>query len=487
MNSDVILLQPKTGILDRLGERLPLGLLFVASLLDSRGYNVKIIDQRIKKNWKKILLKSLKNNPICTGIACITGPQIRYALEISKFVKKNSDVPVIWGGIHPTMLPEQTLKNENVDIVVCGEGEITFLELVRFLEKNKSLEGLEGIWYKKGGKIKKNQGRGFVDLNELPDMPYHLIDLKRYSAPKFSDNGRSLSFMSSRGCPFKCGFCYNNFFNKSMWRGFGVDKTIERLNHLLDHNVKSVYFVDDNICGNFKHFKGIVDGIIKEKIDISWGVQGIRMDSVSKMGFGFLRKIVKSGCKELDIGIESMSPRILSIIDKNLRIQDVEKVSKKLAGFPITVKYNFLVGLPTQKMHEIKFDINYALGIVKNNKNSYVLFNVYTPFPETPMFDLSIKCGFQPPDTLEDWSRLVGPEWVLDHPSWLSKNEAEFINNLSFVFSFANKNIKSRITKPLQKFLFDVYYPIAKTRLEHKFYKFLIEKKIVIKLNRMIK
>ena len=94
--------------------------------------------------------------------------------------RRQGDVPVVWGGIHPTLLPEQTLENENIDIVVQGEGEETFFELVQALEKGDPLSKVKGIWYKENGEIRNTEPRPFVDLNELPPLSYHLVDVEKY-------------------------------------------------------------------------------------------------------------------------------------------------------------------------------------------------------------------------------------------------------------------------------------------------------------------
>lgn len=163
------------------GERvvLPLGLLAAAAPLDAAGYEVKIIDQQIEPQWKKRLLAELKRTPVCVGITCMTGPQIRYALEASSFVKENSSVPVVWGGAHPSLLPRQTVENDHVDLIVQGEGEETFLELVQTLQKGAPLGDVKGIWYKQNGQIMANPPRPHIDLNNQPPPAYHLVDVSQ--------------------------------------------------------------------------------------------------------------------------------------------------------------------------------------------------------------------------------------------------------------------------------------------------------------------
>ena len=126
--SDVVLVFPKSSFLEKAMKHvyLPLALLNSVVFVE-KEYSVKIIDQRIDSNWKNNLLKELKKKPLCVGVTSLTGEQIKYALEISKIVKEESDVPVVWGGAHANILPEQTLRNEYVDFVIQGEGEILFL------------------------------------------------------------------------------------------------------------------------------------------------------------------------------------------------------------------------------------------------------------------------------------------------------------------------------------------------------------------------
>ena len=166
---EIILIQPKAGAWEKMGARLPIGLLSIAAIPYNQGYKIKIIDQRIDANWKKTLINSLKKSPLCVGLTCMTGKQIFYALEASKIVKKHSTVPVIWGGVHATLLPEQTLENEYVDLIVLREGDVTFAELVNALEKNGSLKKIKGIYYKQNGKIIKNVERSFIkNFDYLP-------------------------------------------------------------------------------------------------------------------------------------------------------------------------------------------------------------------------------------------------------------------------------------------------------------------------------
>ena len=176
---------------------LPLGLLTIGTPLYLAGYGIKIIDQCFERRWKDILISELKKKPICVGVSTKTGPQIRYAIEASKIVKQYGAIPVVWGGVHPSLLPEQTLENENIDIIVQGEGEEAFFELVQALERGDSLSNVKGIWFKENSEIKKTEPRAFIDLNNQPSLAYNLIDVNRYLIKIFGID--HIRFSSSRG------------------------------------------------------------------------------------------------------------------------------------------------------------------------------------------------------------------------------------------------------------------------------------------------
>jgi radical SAM superfamily enzyme YgiQ (UPF0313 family) len=160
-----------------------MGLLCIASPVLRAGYDVTLIDQRIQPGWKAALQRELENQPVCVGVSTSTGPQLRYALEASRLIKETSDVPVVWGGVHSTVLPEQTLESNWVDIVVHGEGEETFLELVQTLDPGKPLDTVRGIYFKNDGRILHSGRRAMIDLAHQPPPAFELLDPSASTRP----------------------------------------------------------------------------------------------------------------------------------------------------------------------------------------------------------------------------------------------------------------------------------------------------------------
>ncbi len=179
MNNKVVLfLPPYTGA--PLGP--PLGLLCLASPLRETGYEVKIIDASITPNYLELVRREIQD-ALCFGVSLLTGPMIRGAIAASSLVKSlRPDLPVVFGGWHPSLLPAQTLRESFVDIVVRNQGEITFLEVVERIRSNQSLTGVQGCSFKSTGQIHHNPDRPVARIETLPAPAYELADFDAYEA-----------------------------------------------------------------------------------------------------------------------------------------------------------------------------------------------------------------------------------------------------------------------------------------------------------------
>ena len=472
--SDVILIQPKLGYADSFifKNTLPSALLSIARFVD-KYYKVIIIDQRINKNWKKLLLRELNKSPLCVAMTCMTGMPIKYALEISEFVKNESNVPVIWGGQHSTILPEQCLKNKNIDIVVRGEGEITFYELVKALDRNKPLKNIKGISYKKDKKIMHNPDREFTDLNKLPPLPYHLIDIKNYRTKRL--NVSSFFMETSRGCPKNCGYCYNKFFNKTRWRALSAENVIKNIKQVVDDfKIKNIYFYDDNFFVHAKRAEDIVEGIIKEKLDIMWEPQGSEILHVAKLSDKSLKLIEKSGCSRLTFGVETGSKRILNLVNKHISPKKVLDLNKKLTRYRMIANYNFMCGFPTETLDDLRKTVNLSLKLLEQNKNATVSgIIIYTPYPGTDLYPLALKQGLAQPPALEGW---IDYNTDTVNLPWLSKERKKLLESLFICSMFFDKKSDELNAPKTIKSLAKIYRPIAKARLRNMFFKLMVEK-----------
>lgn len=220
---------------------VPLSLLHLAASLQEEGFTVRILDMRIE-DYRHFEI----GNPVFVGISSISGLQIGYALEFARYTRIHApSSPIVWGGVHPTLLPEQTASNDYVDIVVRGEGELIIKDLANTLVLNEPLDNVAGITYKIENLIKNNPDGNIIDLDAQPiTLPYDLLQMDMYPAVK---SGR-FHIQTSRGCPHRCGFCYNIYFNKNKWRAKSANRVIDEIEYILTKfpQVKIIDPVDDN-------------------------------------------------------------------------------------------------------------------------------------------------------------------------------------------------------------------------------------------------
>jgi len=475
--ADVVLLQTTIGYIDETVYEItiPNGLLHSAVYMD-KEFDIKLIDARIDKDWKKHLLQELCKQPLFVALSVMTGLPILHALEASKFIKSNNpNVPIVWGGIHPTLRPEQTLENPNIDISIVGEGEITTHELAKRLSKEKSLKGVKGVYYKRNRRIKSNLHRPFCSFNNLPHLPYHLLDVKKYLTVRYEIP--SIYLATSRGCLNACTFCYNPSFNKSCWRAKTPEKTLDMVKYAIEKtNVKNIFFYDDNFFVDMNRVKKIIKGFIDEGLDLMWEPQGTHIQSVLSWDKRFMRQLEKSGCDRITMGAESGSPKILKFLNKNITPEEVLKSAKKFIGYDIVPNYNFMAGAPTETLEDMNLSAKLMYQIGQVNPKSRISSTIfYVPYPGTWLYQYAIKyCGFKEPEKLEDWIDFNTDQFNLP---CLSKSRQNimlnyFLSSVTFDDKYKELNVpKSWVL------LKQLYGPIARYRLKHQYWKFgLIER-----------
>jgi len=480
---DIVLFNPapRSGWQAQRRVELPLSLLCPATPLERQGYRIKIIDEFANSEWKRELLEAIAQKPICFGVTSMTGPQILHALAGCKLVKEMyPDVPVIWGGIHSSLLPEQTLANPLVDIVVVGEGEATFEELVKALEAGTPLSRVTGICYKEDGKIHRTGLRAFVNLNEQPPLSYHLINMDRYRRRLFGKD--HISFNSSRGCTFRCGYCWDPVMHQRKWRAMEPDTVLDQLKRIIrDYNLRGFLFTDDHFFIDMDRAYRILEGIIRADLNISISKVQVRADTICKMGREFFELLVRAGVKRVAVGVESGSHRILDLIKKDLSVEEVIEANRKLIPYPIVPVYLFMMGLPTETHEEFGQSVRLAVQLTDENPKAVKTFNIYTPYPGTKLYDKCVQLGLKEPQRLEDWAHF---NWrnVPKESAWIGPKVKKVIERLDFPLMFVGKGhfvTPYKKTNPIVVGLSRLYYPLARYRVTRLDARFPIETKLV--------
>ena len=472
--AEVILVYPITT-LDKKGYSigLPLSILNLATLLYKK-YSIKIIDQRVDRKWKITLREELKKEkPICVGISTMTGVQIHFALKTAKIIRELSPKsPIVFGGVHPTLLPKQTIQNKYVDIIVLGEGEKSFFELVEHLKNNKPIENIRGICFKKYGKIIINNPE-FLDLNKIPEPPYHLINIKDYFLNLYTTR-KALSLVTGKGCPHRCAFCYNVLFNKRIWRQLNEEEIIKRMRRLKKFGAESIDIVDDNFFTDMKRVNRFVNLLKKEKLGLKF-VINCRADYIIRMGASLLKKLYDVGFHEFYIGCESGSDRILKLIKKDITVDQILKANSIAKEAGIRPIYSFIAGFPGETREDIKKTLNLMMRLVKENPHSSLTqLKVFTPFPGTELFDMCLKYGLKLPKKFEYWSNFYYNSASYE---WRNKKDRKFLERLSYITSFLDqKTISWHLGKTsFDRFLIKAYSRVARFRCKYNIYFFTPE------------
>jgi anaerobic magnesium-protoporphyrin IX monomethyl ester cyclase len=480
---DVVLFNPapRGGKQTQRRVEIPLGLLCPASPVDRLGFRVRLIDEFDNPRWKGQLLEALSERPLCFGVTSMTGPQILHAMAACRIVRgQYPDVPIVWGGIHASLMPEQTLQNPLVDIVVIGEGEATFPELVQALASGTPLEAVAGIAFRKDGDCRFTGERGFIDLDREPFLSYHLLDMDHYRRRLFGQD--HISINSSRGCKRRCKFCWDPVMHKRSWRAMSPETVLEHLRRILrDYGIRGFLFTDDNFFTDLSRARGILEALVRADLGVSIGKLQIRADTVCRMDGDFFDLLVRVGVRRLMLGIESGSQRVLDMVAKDLQVEQVVEAGRKLKAYPIVPVYLFMMGLPTETPDEFAQSIRLATQLTDENPRAVKTFNIFTPYPGTQMYEVAVQLGLRPPTRLEDWARFNFHN-LCGRAPWLPPETRRLIEGLDFPLMFLGKGTyvtPYKKTPPLVVALSRMYYPLARYRVAHMNARWPIESKLV--------
>src|SRR3954468_24785014 len=218
----------------------PLGILAVSTPLLRAGYDVRIIDSTITPRFQEVVLAEMED-AICLAVSLVTGPMIRETIQIARAVKaRYPGKPVVLGGWHPSLLPDQTLAADCVDVVVKGQGEDAFLEIVQHIEAGESLQGIPGVGYKEDGRLIFNMPRPLRPIRELPPKAYHLADFDAYERVC---GRRWAMYTSSLACPYNCAYCTNDGVYGRKWNALEPAQVVEETSDLVERYGLSLLWI----------------------------------------------------------------------------------------------------------------------------------------------------------------------------------------------------------------------------------------------------
>jgi len=469
----VVLVHPNPGPKDRDQQILPLGILYVAAPLIARGYDVSVIDQRKDANWPQAL-RELVGQPdtLCVGISTMTGPQIAHGLEMARVVRDAQPrLPIVWGGVHPSLLPEQTAAHPLVDVACFGEGETVFPPLVDAFRDGTDWTRLPGLAFKgSDGAVVKNEAAGVPDLDAIPPLPYDLFDLQKYKVSALR-SGPSLPMVTSRGCRFRCAYCYIQEFFKRTWRGLSPDKVIAEFKRLADEfGAEGVFLLDDFFFQDRKRAAAILQGLIDNNLRLNLYNANCRADFLYRSDDAYLKLMYDAGIKTLFVGTEAGSDITLKLMKKDIKTQQVLEVNRRLAKVGIKAVYSFMAGMPDETEAEVMETLQFMLRLKRENPGA-MLYKVclFVPFPGTEYFERAEKMGCQFPKSFEGWGNF---DYNHVNLSYLSPAFKEFLHRAEEISAFIDVDGKATGIVDL---VARAYSVVAQRRIDRQSYRFMPE------------
>lgn len=360
--------------------QLELGLLYLASFLESKGVEVLLLDMSLYNDPEKQLISILqRHNFDFIGITSYTNT-INSANRIAGIIKKFNKAKIVVGGAHASALPEETLGIfRNFDYLVYGEGEETFAELIF----EKDVSDIKGLVWRDNGRIIKNPIREpMEDLDKLPFPARHLLDLDKY-IPSITNYRRlpSTGILSSRGCFYQCTFCSRAGTRLSKQVKFrSVENFIKEIEFCIEnYKIYDFRFFDDVFVTPKNRLMKFCQELLEKKIKINWCCYS-RVDTMDEEMLWMMRK---SGCYHIKYGIEFGTQKWLTKTKKNTTLEQARKVINSTKRLGILAKVDFIIGMPGETIAEIRKTINFA----KELNATYTTFNIFTPLPGSEIFE----------------------------------------------------------------------------------------------------
>ncbi len=379
----------------------PFGYAYLAGYLLKKNENVKIMFRPEEpEKYNDFVDEIINLKPLIVGFGTLY-PDIYAVKDLIKLLKeKNCGFPIVVGGQMVTPTPEFVVDTVNTDFGVIGEGEIILYNLISALRNRQSVDQIKGLIINdKGNLINTGPGEFIEDLKNLPRIPYALfpsekwLNVGRYyifqPQPHWRYNDKVGDIHGGRGCPFNCNFCYHHSIPR--YRPI-VDMIADARMLVEKYGVNMLNFVDDLVIMSPKRAKELVEGIktLPKKIEFTLTC---RFDVLSRLDDDLLLEMKKTGLRNIGLGVESGSQRILDIIDKKITVEQIKngfRRLKKLGIFPFVC---IQVGQFTETNDDVKKSMDLMLETLRNDKNINWSFTITTPFPGTKLYKIALEKG----------------------------------------------------------------------------------------------
>ncbi len=412
----------------------PLCLLSLASPLRNAGFTVVIVDAAICADYLGEVQREIQG-ALCLGVSLLTGPMIHGAIEVATAVKKlRPELPVIFGGWHPSLLPKQTLKEPFVDVVVCGQGELSLLEVVESIAEGRGVDDLPGVVSKGGGLQLQGLSRRLEWLANLPTPAFDMVDFDAYERVC---GMRKLAYATSVGCPYACNYCTDMVFYKRRFNALPAERVVSEMTSFAErYRIDEIALLDSNFPVDVHRALEIARGICDAKVPFRWTFQA-STDFLCRMSEDEVRMMGASGVSHMGFGTESTSESVLKLMNKrHQRINEMYETARKAELGGIHVTFNLILGYPGETETDRVQTFRTMSDIARQYWNVSFSPNIFTPYPGIPIWPQLRELGLREPESLREWASLPLGANVLP---WLQGQELQRLRLMLEYFLLNNQ------------------------------------------------
>ena len=411
----------------------PLGLAYLAAYIREKGFNVQILDANALEIPIENIKDHIPHDVDIVGTVSFT-PSLNKSCKILSICKNiNPNIVTVLGGAHISALPKDTIeKYDSVDIGVIGEGEITFGELIEAIRDKKDLSDVKGICFRKDKEIIINEPRGLIeDIDILPFPAYDLLPMNKYCVPLhhvgFGEKIPTKPFaviFTSRGCPFNCTYCASKVIWTRKVRYRSSKNILDEIDILVKkHNIKVLDIADDVFTINKKVFNEVLDGLIARNYNLHFNCLS-RVDTVD---LDMLKKLKKAKCYLIRYGVESGSQKVLDLMKKGIKVEQVIQAFKLTHKAKIPSSACFIIGHPG----ETKETVKQTIWLAKKIDPIIAHFFVALPLVGTELYDIAKENKLIVNDT--DWEQWIQtPDMPILRSEKLSVKDIKNLRNKAY-------------------------------------------------------
>ena len=407
---------------------MPLSLVAIGSALDRARTDVIVVDGRLESDPIAALLRRLDAGTVCVGITVLTGAPIRDALAATQAVRAaHPELPIVWGGWHPSLFPGDCLDEAGVTATVSGQGEDTFQEMVARFAEGLGLDGLRGCAHRRhGGAVAVEPKRDLRALDSFPRHDYGLIAVERYFAAK---GRRQLDYISSQGCRFRCTFCADPYVFERGWTGISALRMGEELERLWrSHGFDDLNFQDETYFTHRPRVVGVCEEILRRGLRFTWAAtmradQGVRLD---EQEWALCKR---SGLRRVMVGVESGSQAMMDWMKKDIRLEQVFETAERMVRYGVAGIFPFIVGFPDEPDESVEATLAVIKRLRRMSPDFEVSVYFYQPYPGSPIAELVWRRGYPKPQTLAEWASF---DYVGSRGSWVTDEKWKRVQRFKF-------------------------------------------------------